>query len=732
MFIFLISCSAPNNLNKGVNTKISSNQNKSDKYQNSFPEKFEMNTKNLTFKINEDKLIDFKLYDSNDKQLNDLEFISENQNILQNIGSNKFKGISEGLTYIIVFSKKYKEKTFIIPVYVTKKIERNINFIRINPPVLIIKKGDNKKFYSEIYFSDISTPVKDYNNWTVESKNVGDINSEGNFLAINKGETSVFSFFNNDTIYKSQSKVFVKESEKDLIALEDIYIDQITSSYKEIIGNVGFSDKIESKIKFNFGRISHFPYFLSGNESIVKVYQDGSFELIGEGETFIKITNLYDYSKPYFIPVKSIKFDSKIKCINTEKKIINLKLNSDYEISLDNNYDYEIENNQICKLINNKLTGMKTGTTKLILKDKSNSSLKSYIPINVFSDNDPNTFLNKLDVYGKYNSYNVKLNWEKIPGNYEYQVFRNNTLLYKTKENYFEDKNLNGNMFVYKIKVCNDKVCNESNSRTAKRPAPESPRIINAYSKYINENLLNYIEWENLNDSNITYQVYRDNKLIAKVNTNSFQDTFKVNTDKSTYKYNIKSCIDNICSEEEKSYFLNIPSPENTEFISVKKEDNKYILKWKVPLNNMPSTYYKLYKDEVLIYSGIQNSFEYYYDKKGYFTYKLLSCNHFSCSSGTIYKFSSNNLPLETEIYQPKVVRVNNNSYNISLSWKDVLSKSNDTNEYYKLYKNDTLIYQGKLNIFVEDTNTLENYYYVETCNIFGCSKSNVVKSSLL
>lgn len=151
----------------------------------------------------------------------------------------------------------------------------------------------------------------------------------------------------------------------------------------------------------------------------------------------------------------------------------------------------------------------------------------------------------------KENQTSIDLDWKEGKGSY-YEVYRDDKLIYNGKNSEFQDTNLNSNtMYSYDIVLYkkNKKEIEDIIKYKTQTKKRFSKSLIQSTSQknksYENEDAVinaavtkDYIklDWANLSDDDGVFEIYRDDKKIDMVKTNSYTDENIINGESYRYK----------------------------------------------------------------------------------------------------------------------------------------------------------------------------------------------------
>ena len=307
----------------------------------------------------------------------------------------------------------------------------------------------------------------------------------------------------------------------------------------------------------------------------------------------------------------------------------------------------------------------------------------------------------------------MSLSWDAVSAADSYKVYRDGALLSSVSTESFSQSNLDNGTYLYEVASVNEygeSADRASISVSVSASAPEAPTDLRASLSGSSV----VLSWSTVSNAS-GYEVYRDDNLIASIDTHSFSQN---NLADGTYLYEVASVNDYGVSADKASISVNISvdqsPPAAPSDLTASVSASSVNLNWSA-VDEASS--YRVYRDDSLLVTVSSNSFSESELADGLYTYEVAAVNEYGESADRASVSVSVSTP-------PPTAPANITSWvigaNVSLSWSTVADATS-----YKVYRDDSLLETVSANSFSESNLADGTYLYeVSAVNDYGESES--------
>ena len=313
----------------------------------------------------------------------------------------------------------------------------------------------------------------------------------------------------------------------------------------------------------------------------------------------------------------------------------------------------------------------------------------------------------------------MSLSWDAVSAADSYKVYRDGALLSSVSTESFSQSNLDNGTYLYEVASVNEygeSADRASISVSVSASAPEAPTDLRASLSGSSV----VLSWSTVSNAS-GYEVYRDDNLIASIDTHSFSQN---NLADGTYLYEVASVNDYGVSADKASISVNISvdqsPPAAPSDLTASVSASSVNLNWSA-VDEASS--YRVYRDDSLLVTVSSNSFSESELADGLYTYEVAAVNEYGESESRAsisVSISAGESPPAT----PTNLRASVSGSNVSLSWNVV----NDASSY-RIYRDGSLLETVNTNSFTDSDLADATYLYeVSAINAYGESagKSSV------
>jgi hypothetical protein len=696
-------------------------------------EKIEVPYPGLILNVGDSKNLLATANNTSGQKSGNLQWESSDNNIVLVTENGSVKAINEGSATLKVSGKTEPEKSYSIPVIV-KDLGKSINRIDITPSVMILDNTGTGSATATL--TNIDNTQDNRINWVILNRSIADVDSAGKVTARLEGETRLEAISAVDDSYKSSIKIIVRDNLENFVNTVPT-VESINLKEKFFLFNLGESKTIDATVKYNLGRSDTDFQIESLNPEIISV--DGhKISAIAEGKTRIRLYSHIEPNKSFYLPVIVGKLPVIISTVTASPAFQVLKEGESINIDARayNNYKSENRNLQfnnltpdILQLDNSSVKALKEGEGKIEITSQEDNSKKTMVNILVTKTDNrgpSKIVMSEAVVNGNVDNYSASLKWLKISSANNYQVYRNNKPVSTVNSDSWTDTNLKDPSYDYYVTACADKLCSAaSNTIKVNIPKPLPVELGEPELKAGSSSYTLVLNWKQVPGAT-SYQVFKNNSsVLTTKDTSYFEPNFSV----PFSDYYILACNQGGCSEPGNIKTVTQPVPNapvlDKNIINKTNSLSDIVLKWS-PVTG--ANYYTVLNNGKVVYMGAATTFRQNGLQDNFYEYFVSACNNSGCSAyqstGSVSTVEKLPAPI---INDPEATRGDNSKYYIYISWSEV-----DDIERYRLYKDDTLIYEGTATYFTEkDQDSLNHYYYVESCDGNGCTKSDTVKAKI-
>ena len=307
------------------------------------------------------------------------------------------------------------------------------------------------------------------------------------------------------------------------------------------------------------------------------------------------------------------------------------------------------------------------------------------------------------------NGSNVNLSWNEVSEATSYKVYRDSSLIASPTSNAFTDTALADGTYLYEVSAVDDAGESTSKASVSATVNNEPPTAPTNLSASVNGSSVS-LTWNSVDDAT-SYNVYRDDSLIASPTTNAFTDTALAD---GTYLYEV-SAVDDAGESTSKasiSATVNNEPPTAPTNLTVTINADNVNLSWDTVAD---ATSYNVYRDSSLITSPTTNAFTDTALADGTYLYEVSAVDDAgeSTSKASVSATVNNEPPTA-----PTNLTASVNGSNVNLTWDEV----NDATSY-NIYRDSSLIASPTTGAFT-DTALADGTYLYEVSAVDDAGES--------
>ena len=300
--------------------------------------------------------------------------------------------------------------------------EEKVELINLSQSEIRVKRNNKFQLSADVYPKNLRNAQIKYKS---DNPNIVEVNEiTGYVSAKSNGIATITAYLVKNEKINSECKVIVSDN--------NVPINSISLNSKQIKIMVGNTYKLNYKFSPSNATL-HDIYFLSSDESIATIDENGKIKGISEGQAIIKVidkisgvnseTTVKVYPKTTKNPTTGKEETSEVKSITVSEKNISLTVDGSRKVNVTikpSNANKEVTwqslDDNIATVNNGIITGRKVGNTKVIATTVNGK--EAYIDVKVVSKSISVTGIRvknnniKLDISKK-----VKIDYEIIPSN---------------------------------------------------------------------------------------------------------------------------------------------------------------------------------------------------------------------------------------------------------------------------------------------------------------------------
>ncbi len=270
---------------------------------------------------------------------------------------------------------------------------KDVTDITVDKTEIELEEGETDKITVTVIPDDATNKEVTYKS---SDEDVVKVDENGNITAVGEGTATITITSKDDPTKKETIKVTVKAPEKpeepeepESIPVEDVIVDK-----SDITLNVGETDKITATVTPDNATNKEVTY-ISGDETIVKVDENGNITAVGKGKTSVIIVSKDDPSKAETVfvtvkvPVEDItadKDDIKLEVGETEKITVTVTPDN----ASDKDVTYESSDESVVKIDENgNITAVGEGEATITITSKNDPTKKDTVKITVTKSEEP-------------------------------------------------------------------------------------------------------------------------------------------------------------------------------------------------------------------------------------------------------------------------------------------------------------------------------------------------------